>query len=150
MLLILNHTCIKSRSIQEQNRKQENEVVYVKESNSLVVEGEVDKVDDNNKTINVKDASGKITKVSYNGINTSLPVYFNGEETDLPAVANFKTYFENTEYVKIVASEASNNSNGKIEVGEIDGFYVVAQTKAAKVEQEYVKGKLNLMYSIYQ
>jgi hypothetical protein len=118
-----------------------NEVVYVKESNSLVVEGEVDKVDDNNKTINVKDASGKITKVSYNGINTSLPVYFNGEETDLPAVANFKTYFENTEYVKIVASEASNNSNGKIEVGEIDGFYVVAQTKAAKVEQEYVKGK---------
>ena len=114
-------------------------VVYVKGSDSLVVEGAVDEVTAT--TINVKDKDGRITKVPFKGIEDSAMMYYNGEETDMPVInANLEDY----ENIKIVAFEDDNTTigrNGKIDAAEIVGIVVDEQTRAAVVEHEYVDGK---------
>lgn len=111
----------------------DDEVVYIKGSNSLVVEGSVDKVDTTAGTVNIKDADGKIVKVPF----ATVAMFYNGAEI---TSKNMNTITTTYEKVTVVAKEGTS-SNGKIEATEIQGVVGVQPTKVAQVVKEYVNGR---------
>ncbi len=122
-----------------------DEVVYIKDSNSLVIEGSVDDVtlSKNGKiaTIAVETADGSIKKLDFtvdDGLDTKLPGSI-FENRAAKSEATFQYVLDEPEAIKIVANEGEK-SNGKIEEAEVDGFVFETQTKAARVEEEYAKG----------
>ena len=112
----------------------DDEVVYIKGTNSLVVEGSVDKVEAT--TVNLKDAAGKIVKVPF----ATEPMFYNGAEI---ASKNMNTITTTYEYVTVVAMEGTS-SNGKIEAGEIVGVVATEPTRVAQITKEYVTGRTKL------
>jgi len=130
----------------------DDEVVYIKDSNSLVVEGAVDEVTANEAgttvTVAVETADGSIKKVSFtvdgDGVKAKLPsdvsIFENRASRD---EATFE-YLEETESIKIVANEREDSKNGKIDEDEVDGFVLETQTYVIRVEEEYVDGDLTL------
>ena len=125
----------------------DDEVVYIKDSNSLVIEGSVDEVTLSKSgkiaTVAVETEDGSIKKLDFtvdveDGLEAEIPGSI-FENRASKSEATFK-YLEDTETIKIVANEATNRSNGKIEEEEVDGFVLETQTKVARVEEEYEKG----------
>ncbi|MDD4643164.1 MAG: S-layer homology domain-containing protein [Erysipelotrichaceae bacterium] len=129
----------------------DDEVVYVKGTNSLVYEGTIDDVTDNgtDTTIAIEDANGKIKKVKINGeeiddLIDDIEVFENGKVKE-----NSIAYEDllNTETIKIVAMDDSDllpndaNDNGKIEDVEIQGIVTTLRTRLVRIEKEYVDGK---------
>lgn len=123
----------------------DDQVVYVKGTNSLVVEGEIDDVtDDGTKvTVAIENAAGKIEKAVFTGVkatNISDDIFENGAIRPTTATKSYND-LKNTETIKIVADD--KDGNGKIdEVKDtVLGFVLTEQTKVAQVEKEYVDGK---------
>ncbi len=114
----------------------DDEVVYIRESNSLVLEGTVDKVKDDELT--VKDLNGKKTTVVLNDDEevNSNEIFENGaiRETNKD---NAK--LKDTDSIKVVAED--KDDDGKIDTDEIVGLVTTQQTKVVRIEQEYVDGK---------
>ena len=125
----------------------DDEVVYVKGSNSLVVEGEYDDVDDlvltieesNGKTKNV-DFTGSELLVDTNDVRAAY-IYRNGSinesKVDLGDFDDFET-------IKVVVNDGKaigGNGNGKIDSNEIIGVVVTERTKLVRIEKVYVDGK---------
>lgn len=120
----------------------DDEVVYVKGTNSLVIDGTIDSVTTASgiTTVAVEDTNGKIQKVKFNEVgNISDDVFENGAIR-----TRSKTYasLEDSETIKIVANDTSGN--GKMEGSEVVGFVLTQQTKVARIEKEYVKDKAKL------
>jgi S-layer family protein len=124
----------------------DDEVVYIKDTNSLVIEGEVDEVTLSKSgkvaTVAVETADGSIKKLDFtvdeaDGLLAEIPGSI-FENRASKSEATFK-YLEDTESIKIVANEGTK-SNGKIEEDEVDGFVLETQTKVARVEEVYGKG----------
>lgn len=127
----------------------DDEVVYVKGTNSLVVEGEIDEVTENAAktlvTVAIENAAGKIEKVTFTtdaakGKTDDLSdsIFENGA---IRTVAKTYSDLTKTETIKIVADDDNGNGNGKINETEVLGFVLTEQTKVALVEKEYVDGK---------
>lgn len=125
----------------------DDEVVYIKDSNSLVIEGEIDEVTLSKSgkvaTVAIETADGSIKKLDFTvdedeGLDTELPgsVF---ENRASKSEATFKYLNDKPETVKIVANEG-DKSNGKIEEDEVVGFVLETQTKVARVEEEYEDG----------
>ncbi len=132
----------------------DDEVVYIKDSNSLVIEGAVDEVtasaDGKTVTVAVEVADGSIKKVNFTTNKTTaedaLKVAVDASVFENRAARTTATYayLEDTESIKIVANEAEDKSNGKIEENEVDGFVLETQTSVIRVEEEYSAGDLTL------
>ena len=113
----------------------DGEVVYVKESNSLVIEGIVDDIDE--LVIEVKDADGKIQKAVLKDDDIDAETVFeNGalkvSDIEIDALLD-------TDTITIVADD--KNDNGKIDAGEVLGLVTTRKTSVIRVEQEYVGGR---------
>jgi S-layer family protein len=128
----------------------DDEVVYVKSSNSLTFEGEFDslKVDGTGLVLSVIDENNKTKKYTFKtttGTDTinADELFVNGEIKEVSGVYND---LKNAEYVKVVANEVKDSAleNGKIDKSEIAGFVISEQTKVGRVEKEYVDGKSKL------
>ena len=118
----------------------DDEVVYVKSSNSLVIEGTYDDFDEDSEVLSIEDANEKIKKAALEDKDIDSSVVFeNGaiKETDIEAKD-----LEDTDSIKIVAKDA--NKNGKIDEKEVVGFVTTIQTGVIRVQQEYVAGKAKL------
>ena len=116
----------------------DDEVVYVKGTNSLVIEGVVDDID--GLVVEVKDADGKIQKAALENNDIDAETVFeNGalKESDIEIED-----LSDTDTIKIVADD--KNDNGKIDAGEILGFVTTIKTNVIRVEQEYVDGRNRL------
>jgi hypothetical protein len=127
----------------------DDQVVYVKATNSLVVEGKIDGVTDasGKVTVAIENATGKIEKAVFAGsqttdITTTYEIFENGvintNSKTYKALADAKSKLEN---IKIIAKD--DDGNGKIDYVKdtILGFVVTEQTKVAQVEKAYVEGK---------
>lgn len=123
------------------------DVVYIKGSDSLILEGKVDKVEGSKVT--VKDADDDKTTVTLetetNDDNELLAVdvlvYKNGA---MATVADIED-LEDTETIKVVAFEdEDSNEDGEIDTDEIKGIVISQQTKVAKIAKEYVEGKAKI------
>ncbi|WP_312814851.1 S-layer homology domain-containing protein [Sedimentibacter sp.] len=132
----------------------DDEVVYIKDSNSLVVEGEIDEVTATGKvvTVAIELADGSIKKVDFDTTASDAAalaekitsgiasVFYNGANaTDLKYED-----LEDSETIKIVANEDPDKSNGKIEKGEVDGIVLETQTSVIRVEEKYSVGDRTL------
>lgn len=126
----------------------DDQVVYVKGTNSLVVEGKVDEVTYKNGivTVAVENADKKIVKATFDADSVEdimdYEIFKNGAMTDKNIA--FED-LENTETIKIVADD--EDGNGKIEENKKDdilGFVLTQQTKVAQIENEYVDGKTRI------
>jgi len=125
----------------------DDEVVYVKSSNSLTFEGEFDalKVDGTGLVLSVIDENSKTKKYTFKtttGTDTinADELFVNGE---MKEVSSQYDDLKNAEYVKVVANEVEDSAleNGKIDISEITGFVITEQTKVSRVDKEYVDGK---------
>nr|WP_312576577.1 S-layer homology domain-containing protein [Sedimentibacter sp.] len=130
----------------------DDQVVYIKDNNSLVVEGEVDDVvvasDDKSATLTVDPATGNDVDIDFdlddgpfktdNGKNIGKNLVFkNGTlNSDKIALEDLK----DAESIKVVANDEDGNNNGKIEENEIRGFVVEQRTDVVRVEDEYEEG----------
>jgi len=127
----------------------DDEVVYIKDSNSLVIKGEIDDVtlstDKKTATVAIEVADGSIKKLDFtvalaDGLDAKLPesIFENGASRK---EASFQYVLDSVETITIVANEEVNKGNGKITEDEVDGFVLETQTRVAKVEEEYVAGE---------
>jgi hypothetical protein len=132
----------------------DDEVVFIKDINSLVIEGTVDEVTaaSNGKsvTVAVELEDGSIKKVNFttdasnatDALKEKVKVSVFENRANRSAVSY--EYLEDTETIKIVAIEDENKSNGKIEENEIVGLVLETQTSVIRVEEEYSEGDLTL------
>ncbi len=127
----------------------DDEVVFVKGSNSLVYEGEIDDVEtvSGDTTISVEDANGKIKKVTLDSIadtdTISFQVFENGKVKDNSI--DYKDLLD-TETIKIVAMDDNDllkaaDDDGKIDEDEIQGIVTTLRTRVVRIEKAYVEGK---------
>jgi hypothetical protein len=124
----------------------DDQVVYIKDVNSLVYEGEIDEVYENNGgvVVAIEEADGDIEKVRFDSVaaddTIAKKVFLNG----WPASGVTYEYLERktVEDVKIVANDA--NDDGSIQESEVQGFVVTERTKLVRIEREYVEGKDSL------
>jgi hypothetical protein len=132
----------------------DDEVVYIKDTNSLVVEGVVDEVTLSTSgkvaTVAVETADGSIKKVSFTveeeeGLKAELPgsIFENRASRD-EATFEYLKDTKSIDSIKIVANELEKSNNGKIEEDEVDGFVLETQTFVIRVEEEYVEDDLTL------
>jgi hypothetical protein len=127
----------------------DDEVVYVKGSNSLVVEGEFDDV--NGSVLTIEESNGKTKNVDFDDSDLLLAtpanrvkasfIYRNGSinesDVDLDDFDDFET-------IKVVVNDGKTiggNGNGKIDSNEIIGVVVTERTKLVRIEKVYVDGK---------
>jgi S-layer family protein len=126
----------------------DDEVVFVKDTNSLVIKGEIDDVtlstDKKTVTVAVEVADGSIKKVDFtvaaaDGLDAKLPesIFENGASRK---EATFQYLLDSVETITIVANE-DEKGNGKITSDEVDGFVLETQTRVAKVEEAYIAGE---------
>ena len=124
----------------------DDQVVYIKDVNSLVYEGEIDEVDEisGDVVVAIEEADGDIEKVRFDSVDAddtiAKKVFLNG----WPASGVTYEYLERktVEDVKIVANDA--NDDGSIQESEVQGFVVTERTKLVRIEREYVEGKDSL------
>jgi S-layer family protein len=127
----------------------DDEVVFVKGSNSLVYEGEIDDVEtvSGDTTISVENANGKIKKVTLDSIVDTAAIGFevfeNGKIKDNSI--DYKDLLD-TETIKIVAMDDKDlltaaDDDGKIDEDEIQGIVTTLRTRVVRVEKAYVEGK---------
>jgi S-layer family protein len=139
----------------------DDEVVYIKDSNSLVYEGTIDDVTTplttgetpsdlapgDETTVGIEDANGKVKEVDFETESAAefkidaAKVFENGalRDTDIDY-----DDLKDTDTIKIVAMEDPKDDNGKIEESEVVGFVTTIQTDVVRVEKEYVEGKAKL------
>jgi len=121
----------------------DDEVVYVKSSSSLVVEGTYD--DYKSGVLSLEDANEKVKSAGVKTVLAANGIFENGStrktSLDLSVASNLQV-IKDADYVKVVANDTSKN--GKIEDAEVVGVVITYQTKAIRVEQEYVAGKTKL------
>ena len=126
----------------------DDQVVYIKDVNSLVYEGEIDEVyeisDSGDVVVAIEEADGDIEKVWFDSVDADDPiadkVFLNG----WPASGVTYEYLERAtvENVKIVANDANNDGN--IQESEVQGFVITERTKLVRIEREYVEGRDSL------
>jgi hypothetical protein len=124
----------------------DDEVVYVKDSDSLVVEGIYDSITVANgkTTVSVEDADGDDTDVVFGTTgNVNVRVYKNGVQTT--ADVAFAS-LEDTDSIKIVGYEVedSNTEDGEIDTNEIEGIVITQMTDVAQIDEVYVEEQDNL------
>ena len=117
-------------------------VVYVKDSNSVVVEGTVDSIDTATNSFVIEDADDDLFTIDLDDA-TSLDMFYNGaERSDSITIADIAESFET---IKAIGIEDEDDDNGKIDQSpELVGFVVLDRTEVIRVEQEYVDGKDSL------
>lgn len=131
----------------------DDEVVYVKESNSLVIDGTVDEVDGLELTI--EEANGKTKDIDFDINNSILNssdeiaasyVFENGslKDTDIDL-----DYLDDSkvETIKVIGNDDKDlggDGDGKLEADEIEGIVITKRSKVVRIEKEYVEGKDSL------
>lgn len=121
----------------------DDEVVFVKDSNSLVVTGTIDTTStvyaDNSK-LPIKDAAGTVTKLPL----VTTDMYYNGAQVDDYDMTDLKDgNSPKYESISVVAAEDTND-NDKIDAAEVTGIVVVQQTKVAVIDNEYKEGRTKI------
>ncbi len=130
----------------------DDEVVYIKDTNSLVIEGSIDEVtaskDGKTVTVAIETADGSIKKVDFSskdakGVDEKISASIFENRAAKNASTTYKYLEDETETIKLVANEGEK-SNGKIEESEVDGFVLETQTSVVRVEDVYEKGDVTL------
>ncbi len=137
----------------------DDEVVYIKDNNSLVVEGTVaDILDEDgnsyddgdedfdissgNVKVVIEDANGKETKVTVKA--DDITAYYNGEE-DVIEVEDFAELLYDKEVAKITAVIDDDDEDGVLDSDEFAKNLVVEKaTEGILVDTEYTEGKTKL------
>lgn len=122
----------------------DKDVVYVKENNSLVVEGTIDTKADNSTVLNIKGTDGKTSKVVF---NADVKLFYNYDEEANYDMNDLVTLngAPNVSFDKIKVVAKDSNDNGKIDVDtEIQGVIVEQQTEATVIANAYRTGKTKL------
>jgi hypothetical protein len=125
----------------------DDQVVYIQDTNSLVVEGVIDDVVESGTStvVSVEEADGTIKKVTFantsDDANIAADMFENGATR---TVAKTFAQLLDTETISIVATDA--DKDGKIDASniassEVEGFVLTQQTRVAQVAKEYVEGK---------
>ncbi|GEM_PF-425447 len=121
----------------------DDEVVYVRDTNSLVIEGKVDEVVDDELT--VETTAGKDVDIVFEDLDIDSSILFeNGalKESDIELVD-----LEDTETIKVVANDDKDlggDGDGKVDEDEIVGFVTTLRTDVVRIENEYVDGNDSL------
>lgn len=130
----------------------DDQVVYVKGTNSLVVEGKLDEVTENSEktivTVAIENADGKIQKAIFKGEDgfkaaddIEFDIFENGAmKTKEITFGDLK----DTETIKIVADDKDGNGKIADDKDTILGFVLTQQTKVAQIEKEYIDGKTKI------
>jgi len=130
----------------------DDQVVYIKDTNSLVIEGVVDDVyetgaaNDTDVTLAIEEADGDIEKVKFADValidDVEDSVFQNGwTATDI----TYEDLLEGSiDDLKIIANDEDGNDDGKIQESEIQGFVITNRTETVRVEKEYVEGNNSL------
>jgi hypothetical protein len=119
-----------------------DDVVYIKDSNSVVITGTVDSVNTEEGTFVVKDANAKKHTIDLDYAIGDLPMFYNGAEEDDTKIADILKSFES---ITVVGFEAKGNENDKIDrTNELVGLVVREQTAAKKIANVYRSGRTNL------
>lgn len=117
-----------------------DEVLYVKGSNSIVVEGDI--VAKDTDTITIKDKDGDRIKVA---ISDDIRVFFNGGESTHFDMNTMLTENEKNPYEKIVIVGKDTNNNGRIDnEEEVQGVILNQQTQATVISETYRTGRTKL------
>jgi len=119
-----------------------DDVVYIKDSNSVVITGTVDSVNTEEGTFVVKDANAKKHTIDLDYAIGDLPMFYNGAEEDDTKIADILKSFES---ITVVGFEAKGNENDKIDrTNELVGLVVREQTAAKLIANVYRDGRTNL------
>jgi hypothetical protein len=119
-----------------------DDVVYIKDSNSVVITGTVDSVNTEEGTFVVKDANAKKHTIDLDYAIGDLPMFYNGAEEDDTKIADILKSFES---ITVVGFEAKGNENDKIDrTNELVGLVVREQTAAKLIANVYRSGRTNL------
>jgi hypothetical protein len=118
-------------------------VVYVKDSNSVVVEGTVDSVTVEDVEFVVEDAEDDLHTFNLDTLDSEIvKLFYNGAEISDADINDIEESFES---IKVVGLEDDANDNGKIDrVNELTGIVVLERTDIVRVDQTYVAGKAKL------
>lgn len=127
----------------------DDEVVYVKGTNSLVIEGTVDDYE-GDEVLSIEDTNKKIKDIDFTTtdsimVSDEIPasyVFENGALKD--SSVTLKDLYDDTEAIKVVANDAKalgGNGNGKVEAKEIEGIVTSVRTEVVRIEKAYVAGK---------
>lgn len=121
----------------------DDQVVYIKDTNSLVYEGEIDDVYESGSDVIVaiEQADASIKKVKFADVTLKSEidpsVFLNGWAA---ADVTYEDLLEGTvECVKIVANDEDGNDDGSIQEKEVQGFVVTERTQVIRVEKTYAK-----------
>ena len=122
-------------------------VVYIKDSNSIVIEGTVDDVNTEEGTFVVKDANGKKHTIDLEYAIDELPMFYNGAENEDPTIID--DILESFESITVVGFEADTNNksnfDGKInKEDELVGLVAREQTEAKLIANVYKEGRTRL------
>lgn len=121
----------------------DDQVVYIKDTNSLVYEGDIDDIYESGEDVIVaiEQADSSIKKVKFADVTLDSKIddsmYLNGWETS--GVTYEELLNDTVENVKIVANDEDGNDDGSIQAVEVQGFVVTERTEIVRVEKTYVK-----------
>ena len=119
-------------------------VVFVKSSDSVVIEGTVDSVTtaDNEFVVEDADEDDFTIDLADSVLNANkVNVFYNGAEFEA-TISDIKDTFES---ITVVGFEDEDDDNGKIDkADELIGLVVTDATDIVRVEKEYVAGKAKL------
>jgi len=123
-----------------------DEVVYIKGSNSIVITGTVDSVTTGS-TFVVKDANAKKHTIDFDYAIDTLPMFYNGAEIEFK-VEEFdadEIVSKDFEKITVVGFEEEDKDNNKIDrADELIGLVVREQTAAKKIANVYKDGRTKL------
>lgn len=118
----------------------DDEVVFVKDTNSLVYEGTTDDYDAAKFELSLELASGSVKDFDFdkNAVKKDN-VFENGalRESD----TTLQKIYDDAETVTIVINDEDGDDDGKFDLDEFEGFVITERTKVVRIEKTYVEGK---------
>jgi hypothetical protein len=122
-----------------------DEVVYIKGSNSIVITGTVDSVTTSTGIFVVKDANDKKHTIDLKNAISDLPMFYNGVEEDETVIEDILESFESITVVGFEDPEDDQRDDDKInDDDELVGLVVREQTEAKLIANVYKDGRTKL------
>jgi S-layer family protein len=121
----------------------DDEVVFIKDTNSLVFEGTTDDYDATKFELSIELTSGSVKDFDFDSNTVKKDdVYYNGalRESD----TTLQKIYDDAETVTIVANDEDGDNDGKFDLNEFEGFVVTERSKVVRIEKPYVDGKDSL------
>jgi hypothetical protein len=117
----------------------DDEVVYIKDNNSVVVTGTIDDVDTDDEEIDIEDEDGDIQSIPYSDVD--IDIYYNGEETSDYTLEDIATDYDdgdiNVDSITIVGDDSESENDDIDDEDEIIGVIVWIQSQADLIENAY-------------